>query len=298
MEDSTGHDTRGQAEQAFGGAAKPGLFARLRGRRQASESPTIQSGPTTSVSGIPAQIKPAAHAQTQVEARAAAEAQSRPQRTPPTSPAPVMRTVSSGTSIDVGRLIRVLVIVGIVIWVAVTIINAASTTVHSIKIPSFPGITVPSTPGFSPSPTGTSTAPLDNFGSSDFARSLQTARAKAGGGATVVAIRVDPGKATFIVRGAQGQKVITITGDATQVFASGGGGVLPGGISLSAVQGAAPHRIIARLKSRFGVSPSDVEYLAAIGNSALGGILWSAHLKTGEAYTADGSGRTVKRLGG
>ena len=295
MEDSTGHDTRGQAEKAFGSDEKPGLFARLRGRRSTGESPTTQSGPTTSVSGIPAQIKPAAHAQTQVEARAAAEAKTRAQRTPPTSrppalPSPAMRTASSGTSIDVGRLVRVLVILGIVVWVGVTIVNAVSTTVHKIKIPSFPGITVPSTPGFSPSPT----APFDNFGSNDFARVLQGARAKAGGGASVITIRVEPDRATFIVRGDQGQKVITISGDATQVFTSGGAAI-PGGISLSRVQGSAPHRIIARLKSRFGVPPTDVEYLAAIGNSALGGIAWSAHLRSGETYTADGTGRNVKR---
>jgi hypothetical protein len=206
-----------------------------------------------------------------------------------------MRTVSSGTSIDVGRLVRVLVIVGVVAWVGITIVNAISDTASKIKIPSFPDITVPSTPGFAPSGPGTaSTAPLDNFGSNDFARALQRARAKVSGSASLITIRVDPDKATFILRDSQGQKVVTITGNATQVF-SGPGGAIPGGIPLTRVQGSAPHRIIARLKSRFGVPPTDVAYLAAIGNSALGGIAWSAHLKTGETYTADVTGRNVKR---
>jgi hypothetical protein len=322
MSDSPGYNpkttkqARHEAESAFGGAEKTGFLARLMGRGTKGGIPSSPSGSTTAASVTPLSSSPLGSAQSGESAsttdamgtlnqisgdRASTDAmgasQSTPTpravaHTPPPAPVRASGSPSPGTSVNVGPLIRLLVILGVAIYLVVTVVGAVRDTTKSISIPSFPGVTVPSTP-FAPPPTAGAGSFDDFFTSNDFARALREARTRAGTGATIVAIRVDPAKATFIVRGSEGQKLITLQDSSINVISTGSTAAIPGGVALAKVDGAAPRRIVSRLKSRFGVAPAEVEYLAAIGSRALGGVSWTAHTVRGDTYSADRTGRRV-----
>ena len=133
-----------------------------------------------------------------------------------------------------------------------------------------------------------------------FARALEKAKDEAGPEASLVALRLDPERAVFVVRRADGSgTLINVLADLdAQVFPGGTAG--PRGLSLNRIDPAVPERLVRRAAERQLLDPGDVDYLAlSSAEGVYGGGVWSIFFEgaTGPPMNAHLDGSNLRAPG-
>lgn len=125
----------------------------------------------------------------------------------------------------------------------------------------------------------------------NFRRALEEIGRRAGSGARVQLMRVDPGQVWIVLDVEGRQRVIRVTGDG--VTDDEGGDASSAETRLDAIDPEAPERMLRGLRERFRVAPDDIEYFSLAGWTGT----WNAFLVDGTHYAADERGRKLVKVG-
>lgn len=123
------------------------------------------------------------------------------------------------------------------------------------------------------------------------ADALEEAGRRAGPGARIQLMRVDVGQVWVVLDVRGRQRVLRFTpGGVTD---DAGGRASSAETPITEVDPRAPRRMVRRLRERFGVTPEQIDYFALTGWTST----WSAFLKDGTHFSANGRGGQLVRVG-